>query len=115
MGRVAIDVERLVEGIRGGRLTQLELPFCGTVSARIAVLMLCEHHKCSIAVERCISRQTMKGRIGVAQYCQSGDCAQGLSVLLASGVLQKARCPTCRGCGWVPKERPTTYHGGHNG
>lgn len=40
-----------------------------------------------------------------ADYCRSGECAQGLRILLEDGLVERAACPTCAGCGWVPRAR----------
>jgi len=90
----------------------LALPADIVIRSRLARQMLCEKLRCSMDIETCIARQTGQPRRTVHgnarwhrtrdPYCQSGDCKQGLGVLLRAGLLSWARCPTCSGCGRVP-------------
>lgn len=93
----------------------LRLPADIEVRSRIAAQMFCEHMRCSIARSLCIAYQMGDATLAPGDarrlaartppHCRTGECRQGIGVLLRAGVLEHSRCPTCHGCGRVPRER----------
>ena len=94
----------------------LRLPADLQVRAVLASQMWCEALRCSMSRERCVAHQTevprrtavsgvVKRPLVIPPQCRSGQCRQGIAVLLEAGILRRAKCPTCCGCGWVPAER----------
>ena len=68
--------------------------------------IFCARLRCSIPRRDCARRQEPKsGRISERGYgpCQSGECLQGLKVLVELGKARKAVCECCGGAGWVPQ------------
>jgi hypothetical protein len=98
----------------------LHLPHDMAMRAHVASQMLCEHMRCSLSRSLCIAYQMgddsltateaarLRGR--TPPHCRSGECRQGIGVLLRAGVLEHSRCPTCHGCGRVPRERQREYN-----
>ena len=94
----------------------LRLPADMLVRARLAQQLWCEAQHASLARSLCIAYQIgdptlppnarMRLEARAPAFCRSGQCRQGVGVLLQEGVLERAQCPTCAGCGWVPRERP---------
>jgi len=97
----------------------LRLPVDLAIRARLAAQLYCQHLHCTMAREHCIANQLQEPRrtkfkgavkhaVHAPPHCRSGQCKQGLAVLLEERLLARTSCPTCAGCGWVPKALTST-------
>lgn len=85
------------------------------VEQALASCFRCEHMRCVMSRATCVRNQIGKPvrtresgarliRSPPPPHCRSGQCRQGLEILIEDGLVKKSTCPTCNGCGWIATE-----------